>query len=195
MGRHLTAVDHMDVLHHGVGRFRGSERHESKSSGPARLAIAHHDLQAAQRFWWRAGAGAMGEPAPPSPHLPPRLSGHIFQSGLAASLRAARRVQVGCKKGAPPGRGWAPAECSPSLVSQLRPPRNSLALGGLHRIGGWGAQIVSSLLQGSSHPLKHSPGTGALLGGCLWIGHAADCCQLAGGGLQVTCDADMLRAA
>ena len=87
----------------------------------------------------RAGAGGAGAPgavALRAPRSPPRRCCHICQSDPAVSLRAGagggglyqRRCACG-PSGAPNRDPPGPCRSPPSVVSQDRPPRNSLAEG------------------------------------------------------------------
>lgn len=44
-GTHLAAIDDVHVQHHRVRRRRRREGYKAKAAGPARLAVAHHDLR------------------------------------------------------------------------------------------------------------------------------------------------------
>ena len=171
----LAAVDHVHVEHHGVGGRGAGKGYEAKAAGPARLAIAHHDLgegregaaggqgrEGGPRCW---RTGSPPAPGPLAPHSPPPRCCRTCQSGRAASLRGAGARRAGGDRDPPgpqarPSPASAPtlpapraaaagvqsavrggsessAPHSPSVVSQLRPPRNSLADTGSGCEPGW----------------------------------------------------------
>lgn len=114
----------MDVLHHRVRRHRRGEGYKSESPGPASLPITHDDLQAPEGALRLAvGLAQLGDPHAAGLPLPQCC--HTWRSGRGVFL------QAGCAALSPrrekPAGG--PKQRSPSVVSQLNPPRKSLALG------------------------------------------------------------------
>ena len=98
---HLPPVNHMDILHHRVCCCWLGERHESKSTWPARLTVAHHDLQGD-----RGPVGALGlahwailADGRPSTH---RLDYRTILGEVVAKLFCREREEQGLR----PSRLW-----------------------------------------------------------------------------------------